>query len=251
MQRKGGAFTLIELLVVIAIIAILAALLLPALARAKESANRTTCINNQKQVSLAWVMYADDNHDLIVSNYWGYLGSVAASMPGSWVVGNANFLTSYNANFTNDLVNGALFSYVKNVAVYRCTDDKGTVSLKSGAKIPRLRVFSMSTFLNSGSQGAWNNYSLTKVAGIRRASHTLLFTDEDDTTLDDGHFLYNSDPNASSTWVNAPGFRHTHGTVLSFTDGHAEYHKWMGTTNAPTVADLTWLAATSPQSPNN
>ena len=265
------AFTLIELLVVIAIIAILAALLLPTLTRAKGKADQITCIHNQKQMALAWGMYADDNQDSLALNYWlKTAGGVPVSKPGSWVQGNANQVTAPNDSLANDLTTGTLNPYVKSVSVYHCADDRKTVTVNEPAgqtSVPRLRVFSMSCYLagnppdDPDGPDRWNGnliIPLTKQTAIVRPARTVLFIDEDDWTLDDGHFLYAFNP--ADGWANRPGYRHSNGTVLSYADGHAQYHKWLGSLDPdefhPPVGsanynDLAWLSATSPNSPNN
>jgi prepilin-type N-terminal cleavage/methylation domain-containing protein/prepilin-type processing-associated H-X9-DG protein len=259
-KQKSSGFTLIELLVVIAIIAILAAMLLPALAAAKRKANTTTCINNQKQMGLAWIMYADDSQDKMPLNYWASVGGVASSLSGSWVMGNADQPTAPNNSLTNDITLGTLYPYVKSLGVYHCTEDKTTLKVNTPSGLQtfsRLRCFSMNTFLAGGDNSGPYPTSLTKQASVRNASHTMVFIDEDDSTLDDGHFLYYSNP--AQGWINRPGFRHNNGTVLSYADGHAEYHHWGGKVtdpanppvNSASYNDLVWLDATSPLSPNN
>ena len=263
---RSAGFTLIELLVVIAIIAILAALLLPALARAKQSANTTTCVNNQHQMMLAWLMYIDDNNGVMPQNRWDY-GNPSRST-NSWVWGNAN----YDGDPTN-VTGGMLFPYTKAIGIYHCTEDKNYIlSLPGGqpTSTNRLRCFSMSCFLNGDLQNdkafGFNDYSRSQE--LTHTATTLVFVDEDDCSIDDGSFLYDYSTNeiwGGLKWMNVPGFRHNNGTVWSFADGHASYKKWK-TARAQVVADfknnskvsggtdladLLDLEATSPQSPAN
>ncbi|MGC3958383.1 MAG: prepilin-type N-terminal cleavage/methylation domain-containing protein [Verrucomicrobiota bacterium] len=255
-SKFSEAFTLIELLVVIAIIAILAAMLLPALAKAKSKANRTICVNNQKQLSIAWMMYYGDNDDKLVANLW-VASAPARSLPGSWVLGNANVDTDQT-----NITAGTIYPYINSLRVYKCSEDKNTFTSNPG--IGRYRCFSMSCYLNGPDPGSLSGIKpLKKSVNLRKPTNTLVFIDEDDNTLDDGHFLY---PYALSAargdqWVNVPGFRHANGSVLSFADGHAEYWKWkssrpsvaqIGTAMfGPALKDIERLAATSPQNPNN
>jgi prepilin-type N-terminal cleavage/methylation domain-containing protein/prepilin-type processing-associated H-X9-DG protein len=256
LSSSRHAFTLIELLVVIAIIAILAAMLLPALSKAKQRANTTYCINGQKQMSLAWVMYSDDNGDTMPLNQWDH-GNPARSTVGSWVTGNAN-ADADPATITQ----GTLFQYVKAIGTYRCTEDKATIQ---GSSTNRYRCFSMSGYLNGdpGSEAAGGYKHRTKMTNLKRPVGIMVFIDEDDKTLDDGHFLYpwaKTAPNGTA-WVNFPGFRHNNGTVWSFADGHAEYHKWrtnykslsaaFSPTFGPEQNDIVALEETSPENPVN
>ncbi|MBC8096065.1 MAG: prepilin-type N-terminal cleavage/methylation domain-containing protein [Akkermansiaceae bacterium] len=214
--RKRG-FTLVELLVVIAIIAILAALLLPALSGAKERAHRITCLNNQKQLGLAWEMYSGDASGKLVLNDWDLSTSTPRSPSNSWVVGNCA-VDSDPATITG----GTLYPYVKNAKVYQCPAHNISIQ---GTRLPRLRSFTLSCYLGGPETDTqnWNVKPVYRMSEIRSTSRTLTFLDEDDLTLDDGHFLY---PNNAGNWYNVPGWRHQNGTVLAFADGHTEYWKW-------------------------
>jgi len=254
-KNASQAFTLIELLVVIAIIAILAAMLLPVLAKAKQKANTTTCVNNQKQMALAWILYCDDNNDVMPQNRWNVNGGLAVSLPGSWVVGNANQVSAPDYNITNDITYGTIYPYVKTVSTYKCTEDKLMLRISTPTgpvTAARLRCFSMSCYLNGPNPGSLAGIvPLSKQGQLRKASNTMLFIDEDNLTVDDGHFLYPYDPSVQSGWVNVPGFRHNNGTILSFTDGHADYWKWHSSPKAASPQDAARLDSTSPQSAAN
>ena len=130
--RGEKAFTLIELLVVIAIIAILAAMLLPALAKAKQKAINTQCLSNQKQLQLAWQMYLGDNNDKLPPNN----AAAQQSFADSWIVGNVQ--TDVN---TSNIVNGVLFPYNSSTAIYSCPADKTTFNSRAGT-FPTTRSYS-------------------------------------------------------------------------------------------------------------
>src|SRR5215475_8190337 len=119
---RRSAFTLIELLVVIAIIAILAALLLPALARAKAKGRQIACLNNLRQLQVGWIVYIDEHNNRLPENRGGLGGPFYASPPNSWIIGNA-----VKDGDPRTLENGSLFTYTRSRAIYRCPSDSSTL----------------------------------------------------------------------------------------------------------------------------
>ena len=247
-RRVGEGFTLIELLVVIAIIAILAALLLPVLGRAKENAQRTICLNNEKQLDLAWQMYTDEASQRLPLNQVDLtISTVPRSTTNSWVTGNA-----YGDTAPATISSGSLYPYTKSLPSYRCPTDR---AVATGTTTPVLRTYSLSCFLAGAEDNDAGSQPLHQLSQIRNATKTLTYMDEDDSTLDDGHFLYSS---TQDVWFNVPGWRHRNGTVLSFADGHQEYWKWHsalpgdnyytggGVPDTASLADLKRLQETAP-----
>lgn len=172
MKCKCSAFTLIELLVVMAIIAILAALLLPALSAAKGRAHRTTCLNNQRQLGVGWELYASEADDQLALNLGSYIDGVHRSPAGCWVTGNA-FLDADPATITS----GSIFPYVQDIQVYHCPEDQSFIA---GTITPRLRSVSLSGYM--GGEDFETNFLVQlvrKSSAIRHPSTSLTFLDED------------------------------------------------------------------------
>ena len=219
-RNPRRAFTLIELLTVIAIIAILAALLLPALSLGKEYAKRAFCLNNQRQLELAWQMYADGNRGELALNDWIFrTPNVPESPTNSWVLGNAGLDTD-----PATLTRGSIYPHVRDVRVYRCPADR---SLVLGTSILILRTYSLSCFMGGPPRDTtdYNIKPLRQMSQIRNPSKTLTFLEEDDATIDDGHFLYSP---VINNWYNIPSWLHQNGLTLQFADGHGEYWRWRG-----------------------
>ncbi len=221
-RRQPGAFTLIELLVVIAIIAILAAMLLPALAKAKAEGQRTHCLNNLKQLQLGWKMYEADNNDYFPADIAQGPGNQPQNVSNSWVLGNAQF----DVNPTN-IMAGTLYAYANNPSVYSCPSDHAPVA--GGGGVTQTRSYSVEGWLNAVFDfgGPWHpNLPLKdREATITQPgpSDVFAFIDDHERTIDDGIFVI-----GLTKWWDCPADRHNQGANLSFLDGHAQCHRWSG-----------------------
>jgi prepilin-type N-terminal cleavage/methylation domain-containing protein/prepilin-type processing-associated H-X9-DG protein len=232
-RQTPTAFTLIELLVVIAIIAILAALLLPALSKAKLKATQAACLSNQKQLSLAWVMYADDNQDVMLPYYFNSLqfnGAgyyVATDLPAGMSTDLAEKMTVLQ------LRTSPLFEYAKNAAVFHCPGDLRYRYRKVGdgwAYASYSRADGIAGFGWSG--GSQAQIPFKKLTQVRPPSEAMVFIEESDARG------YNEDTwvVGDQGWVDTFAIFHGVTSTFAFVDGHAEAHRWRdaGTIQAAT-----------------
>lgn len=247
---RPHGFTLIELLVVIAIIAILAAILMPVLNRAKARAQTAFCLNNMKQLQITYLMYVHDNNDTLpycaLGGFWG-------TVP-SWIT-NGN----EQANILLDGIRyGALYQYNQNVKIYVCpANTKNNKLVNSGDVIPARKEYGNNNIVinsilpmvrtcsidfplggyNANSAGpgsvlSTGSTALVKYGDIKSpdpgVAQMIVFCDENEYSVDDGAWALEPASSGQNRWQNAPGARHNNGTTWSFADGHVEYWKWHG-----------------------
>ena len=229
--RPDHGFTLIELLVVIAIIAILAAMLLPALSKAKGKAHQIACLNNYRQLQFCWQLYTDDQADALPANEAQvYIGSrvMLTTRINSWLQGNAYTDTTFS-----NIQSGALFRYNQSTSIYKCPADNSTV--RDQGLLPRTRTVSMSVYMNSITDPRNGNYSKSwhKLTQIQRPgpSRAMVFVDEHEKSIQQSTFCVNANGfrlfgTDQWEWISFPATRHNNAGNFSFADGHAETWRW-------------------------
>jgi prepilin-type N-terminal cleavage/methylation domain-containing protein/prepilin-type processing-associated H-X9-DG protein len=231
-DRSG--FTFIELLVVIAIIAVLAALLLPALSKAKQAGQSTQCLNNIRQLQVAFHLYTEDhngwfppNNETNVGDDWYYFHPI--NRP-AWVQGYLNYKAEngYNTNSAALLAEGTVGAYLQNATVFRCPADKSYVASPLG-KFNRVRSVSMNTLVGTRIGSRANQFH-QKYETLRQPSRIFVLAEEHEDSIDDNNMLV---PQRYPNGGFDPGFaslvasRHGGRCSFSFADGHVETRKWI------------------------
>jgi len=239
-RNLNPGFTLIELLVVIAIIAILAGMLLPALSRAKAKGQAIACLNNNRQLVLGWLIYADDNDDKMALN--------PAGMPvngrwDAWFSGTGIDLAYDLPGATNFVAIrlGRLFLYAASEKIYACPGQKQVFSIRHNRtlNLTPSRSFSVSGQMGGGDIDSSDDFipllvtnnppsalSYEKVSEINRPppSQAFVFMDESQYSIEDGFFAVEI---LGDIWQNYPAYRHGGSASLSFADGHGELKRWV------------------------
>jgi prepilin-type N-terminal cleavage/methylation domain-containing protein len=262
-RGMNAGFTLIELLVVIAIIAILAAMLLPALAKAKQKAQGASCLNNNKQLVIAWTIYAGDNRDAVPSP--DYPQADVDGRP-TWITGemslNGGSTTQMNPtdlsnwNINQDLVNSAFWNVAETPGIYRCPADTRSCTVNTiqyKGVYPPVRSITMSEIFSSDEPWAGSFHRYKKIGSVIKPANTFVFMEQAPSSITDDGFAVpcNSVLSAGGEQIiDFPAVYHGgKSTTMAFSDGHGEIHTWLG--SFITQCPIGWSANPQPVAAGN
>ena len=257
-EERG--FTLIELLVVIAIIAVLAALLLPALSQAKGRAQAVMCLNNTKQLTLAWHVYVGDHEDRLPYNLVMTPGGTRT--PLNWVNNVMTWgLDSDNTN-TATITEASLGPYSGSMGIYHCPSDQALSAIQSAAGWDgRIRSYSMNAMVGDAGDFSASGFNINnpdytqffELTQIPQPADIFVFLDEHPDSIDDGYFLERATEDAypsayggpaykNAQWIDLPATYHNRATAFSFADGHSALRRWLqADTYRPPLPDAAGL----------
>jgi len=252
------AFTLIELLVVIAVIGILASLLLPALAKAKATGEKTLCLNNTRQLGLAWLLYSDDHNGHLPYNLGGDIKvrGVAPASYLNWINNVLNWeLRPDNTNAAT-LTEASLGPYTaKTASIYRCPSDHVLSDIQRRAHwTARVRSYSMNAMIGDAGDLSQTGYNQNNpdyvqffnISTIPHPSQIFVFLDEHPDSINDGYFINDA---YKWEWIDLPASYHNGAASFSFADGHSETHRWhLASTKRPAKPDGAPLPIKLPKS---
>lgn len=234
-----GAFTLVELLVVIGILGLLAALLLPTLGKSKHKALEAECLNHQRQLALAWQMYADAHDDRLPpnKNWMGGPGVRSNWVAGAMSVGNERT----NLNLLTDARESLLTEHLSSVKAYKCPADK-SINVRSVGMNHWLNPTNDSGLPNFTAGKATNYVTYRDRSSIRAPDNIFVFIDERSDSINDPYFVVDVTNTGDITGqaaanpyiiVDYPAENHRGAAGMSFADGHAELHRWVEDTTTP------------------
>jgi prepilin-type N-terminal cleavage/methylation domain-containing protein/prepilin-type processing-associated H-X9-DG protein len=239
---QRDAFTLVELLAVIAVIGILAGLVLPALAGARERARGALCLNNTKQLILAWQLYADDHEGQLPYNSGSNSGNGVSAVQTNlnWVNGVLTWGLEPDNTNTADLTDASLGTYVSRVAsIFHCPSDNALSAIQRQAGWQaRVRSYSMNAMIGNAGLASTNGYNVNnpyykqffKMTAIPHPSEIFVFLDEHPDSIDDGYFVNRA---YYPEWIDLPASYHNRAAAFSFADGHSALHRWLVPTTYP------------------
>jgi len=249
--RSHFGFTLLELLLVVAIIGILAGILLSALAKSKTRAQGLFCMNNTRQLAMAWQVYADEHNGRLAYNLGvgipvPQLAAAQITPPPPMSANWANNVLDWevnNADNTNalKLVRSGLGPYARKPSTYRCPSDSvlSGIQANAGWEPGRVRSYSMNAMIGDAGGFSQSGININNpdyvqfftAVSLRRPADIFVFVDEHPDSIRDGYFL--NKEGVGATWIDLPASYHDGAASFSFADGHAEMHRWRNASTKP------------------